>query len=319
MTTERPRVLVLMGGPDAEREVSLDGGREVAAALRAHGRGDIVDAVVDRPTAADITAFEADVVFPVLHGPWGEGGALQEVLEAAGVAYVGSRPGPSRRAMDKLVTKMLLAPHEIPTPPARELVAGVECDLAPPLVLKPVDDGSSVDLCICRTDAEVREGVRRLQIRRPRLMAERLIEGREVTVGIVLDEPLPPIEVAPAEGLYDYAAKYEREDTGYIVDAELPPGVSARCVENAMIAYRALGCRDLARVDFMVDERGPWFLEINTIPGFTTHSLVPMAARHAGVPMPELCWRLVEHAWRRGADRPTTARHDAATATRDRF
>jgi D-alanine-D-alanine ligase len=308
----KPTVLVLMGGPDAEREVSLNSGREVAAALRASNQFNVVDRVIDRPTIFELKALAsecgADAVFPVLHGRWGEGGPLQELLEQLGLPYVGSQPRAAALAMDKMQSKAAVTMHGVPTPPAQELGAEDRCAIAPPLVLKPVDDGSSVDLRICRSAEEVDAARAHFHARRGRLMAEAYIAGRELTVGIVLDEPLPIIEIIPAVEYYDYQAKYTREDTRYEIDPSLPAGMSERCVEMAMTAYRVIGCRDLARVDIMFDGREPWFLEINTMPGFTKHSLVPMAARKrapgddagGGWEMPELCARLARAALGRG-------------------
>jgi D-alanine-D-alanine ligase len=300
-----------MGGPDAEREVSLCSGREVAAALRNSGRCEVVEAVIDKPTYQELRVMAgggadnpsrspahgaADVIFPVLHGQWGEGGALQDMLEKLGLPYVGSKPQAARLAMDKLITKSLLAETGVPTPPSRQLLPDDECDLAPPLVLKPVDDGSSVDLRICRTVEELAQARRHLHPKRGRLMAEQYIKGREITVGVICGDPLPLIEIIPNVEFYDYQAKYIRDDTSYVLDPELPRGVAQSCVNIAMAAFTRLGCRDIARVDIMVDERGPWFLEINTMPGFTTHSLVPMAARKIGLQMPALCAKLVDAA-----------------------
>src|SRR6185503_17370691 len=199
-------------------------------------------------------------------------------------------------------TKTILAADGIPTPPAHQLLSDDVCDLDPPIVLKPVDDGSSVDLRICRTVDQIAAARKELHPKRGRLLAARYIQGREITVGIVCDQPLPLIEIIPAAvvELYDYEAKYNRDDTRYILDPVLPVGVGEHCTHIAMTAYERLGCRDIARADIMVDERGPWFLEINTMPGFTTHSLVPMAARRLDLQMPALCAKLAETALRRG-------------------
>lgn len=295
-----PTTLVLMGGPDAEREISLMSGKEVAAALRESGEYRVIEQVIDAPTAAELRAIVdasgADSVFPVLHGKWGEGGPLQDLLEQIGIPYVGSPPQAAALAMDKVATKQLLARQGMPTPHAQRLGGQERCVIQPPLVLKPIDDGSSVDMCICRNAAEVEAGRAALRKRRPSVMAEEFIAGREVTVGIVLDEPLPLIQIVPAVEYYDFEAKYSRADTQYIVQPDLPEQLIEQCQELAMLAYRTVGCREVARVDFMLDERGPWFLEINTMPGFTTHSLVPMAAAAIGINMPELCRRLVQAA-----------------------
>jgi D-alanine-D-alanine ligase len=300
-----PRILILSGGPDAERPVSLKSGNGVAEALRACGTYEVVALVIDRITAPELLAHRPAVVFPVLHGRWGEGGPLQEVLEEARVPYVGCRPKAARLAMDKLATKLLASGEGVPTPRAQELRAEDPCEVPLPLVLKPVDDGSSVDLRICRSGAEVAAARGALHPRRARLMAEQYIEGREMTAGILLGEVLPLIEIRAAGGVYDYDAKYTRDDTDYLLDPPLSAGVAQRIAEAAARIFDRLGCRDLARVDFMVDDRGPWLLEVNTMPGFTSHSLLPKAAAHRGIAMPELCARLVERARTRGVDRLT--------------
>jgi D-alanine-D-alanine ligase len=313
MPPHQPTILVLLGGPDAERAVSLMSGAAVAEALMQTGRFRVIDRIIDTVTADDLRPLVArenvSAIFPVLHGRWGEGGPLQEVLEELDLPYVGSGPRAAALAMDKLATKTMLAADQVPTPPARQLMPEDECDLAPPLVLKPVDDGSSVDMRICRSEQEVAAARAVLHPRRGRLMAERYIAGRELTVGIVCGEALPLIEIIPGQAVefYDYQAKYERDDTRYIVEPEVPEHVNEQCRQIALLAFRRLGCRDLARVDFMLDERGPWLLEINTMPGFTSHSLVPMAARHTGLEMPELCAQLAEAAAARGRV-PATAR-----------
>lgn len=307
MSAGKSTVLVLMGGPDAEREVSIMSGQEVAAALRESGEHRVIEQVIDAPTAAELRAIAdaagADVIFPVLHGKWGEGGPLQDLLEEMGIAYVGSQPQAAALAMDKLATKKVLARFGMPTPHAQRLGGDEPCAVQPPLVLKPINDGSSVDMRICRNAAEVESARAELRSRRQSLMAEEYIAGREITVGIVLGEALPLIQIVPAVEYYDYEAKYTREDTKYILNPELPGEVTAQCVRLALLAYKRVGCRDVARVDFMLDERGPWFLEINTMPGFTTHSLVPMAAAAAGTSMVALCVRLVESALQRQVKR----------------
>jgi D-alanine-D-alanine ligase len=289
-----------MGGPDAEREVSIMSGTEIATALRESGRFDVHERTIDHPGIDELRSLigetGAEVVFPALHGHWGEGGPLQILLEEIGVPFVGSGSKAAALAMNKVLTKQLLEPFNVQTPSCRQLREQDERDLEPPLVLKPVDDGSSVDLRICRTQEEIEQARRELHKRRSILMAERFVKGREVTVGILLGEPLPIIEIVPAVEFYDYEAKYTRDDTEYRIHPELPEEVARECNRVATTAFEQLGCRDLARVDFMVDDRGPWFLEINTMPGFTTHSLVPMAARAIGHEMPELCAMLVDAA-----------------------
>ncbi len=292
------KVLLLQGGPDAEHEVSLNSGRQVSAALRRAGL-EVHDQTVGKLDQADLAALPGDVIFPVLHGPWGEGGPLQELLVADGRPFVGCLPHAARLAMDKPASKAAVASAGVPTPACQVLGPGETLAIAPPLVLKPCDEGSSVDLRVCRTRAEAEAALAELRGRRPRLMAEAFIQGAEVTAGILDGEVLPLIEIRPRGGLYDYEAKYLRDDTKYLLDPSLAPGVTDAIRDHALRVWRCLGLRDLARVDFMVDGRGPWFLEANTMPGMTDHSLVPKAAAHAGVPMETLVRRLVEHAARR--------------------
>jgi len=296
----RPRVLVLMGGPDAEREVSLMSGTQVAEALVANGAFEVIALVVDRPSASDLLAHAPDVIYPVLHGPWGEGGPLQEILEeievSCGVPYVGPGSRAAAIAMDKVRTKMVATRIGIRTPLSREVRTGEPINLPLPFVLKPSNDGSSFDLRICRTDDDVSRARAEIEPRRSALMVEQYIAGREMTVGVVDGVALPVIEILPATAFYDFEAKYYRDDTRYVLDPEVPAGVLRDMRDAAEAIYREIGLRDAARADFMVDERGAWFLEINSAPGMTTHSLVPKAARHRGIDMPELCGGFVRRA-----------------------
>jgi D-alanine-D-alanine ligase len=295
-------VLVLKGGPDAEREVSIRSGTQVAAALVRAGFT-VHDVTIDRLDADGLRALPGTVVFPVLHGAWGEGGPLQELLEADGRPFVGCRARAARLAMDKVATKAAVDALGVPTPRAQELRLGADFALECPVVIKPADDGSSVDLRICTNAAEVARARLELEHRRGRLLAEEFIRGRELTVGIIDGECLPIIEVRPRTGTYDYEAKYNRDDTEYLLDPTLPAGVADAVRAFSRAAWHAIGCRDVARADFMLDARGPWFLEINTMPGFTDHSLVPKAAAHAGIPMEQLVSDLVGRALARARSR----------------
>jgi D-alanine-D-alanine ligase len=296
-------VLVLGGGPDAERPVSLDSAANVARALRTTGRWDIVEQTIDRLTLDELRRLPGEVVFPVLHGSFGEGGPLQDLLEADGRPYVGCRPQAARLAMDKMATKLAAAGVGVPTAPACVLNNKDEaCPLPLPVVVKPVHDGSSVGLHICRDTAaweHAREAVASDVRQQPgrAYMVEQYISGMELTVGLLAGEPLPVIHIGPASGVYDYEAKYTREDTQYHIDPSLPPGMDAALKAHAQRLAEAIGVRHIARVDFILDGSGNlWLLEINTMPGCTSHSLVPMAARRRGIEMPELCSRLIEMA-----------------------
>lgn len=313
------RTLVLKGGPDAEHDVSLMSAAEVAAALRKATDLEVVELEVGMPSADELRRHQPDVVFPVLHGPYGEGGPLQELLESIGVAYVGCRPRAAAMAMDKVLTKALASEAGVPTPPSREARPDQPfdevVDLPPPLVVKPANEGSSVGLSICQSVGEAKDAAAKLAAMGKRVLVERYIRGRELTVGII-DGPtgtevLPIIEIIPSVEFYDYEAKYHREDTRYVLDPELPAGVAEALRRHTRAVWDRLGCRDLARADFLLETSGPspgvWFLEINTMPGMTTHSLVPKAAAHRGMNMTELCSGLVRQAFARGRTngRPT--------------
>jgi D-alanine-D-alanine ligase len=308
-------VLVLGGGPDAEREVSLNSSSGVADALRQTGKYNVVYQVIDRLSLPELQKLPGDVVFPVLHGAFGEGGPLQDLMELDSRPYVGCRGRAARLAMDKMATKLFAARAGIPT--AEAVILNPKDDESPlgtPVVVKPVHDGSSVGLHICkdpaafkRARAAVAEDIQKKPGRA--YLIERFIPGKELTVGLIDGQPLPIIHIQPAEGPYDYEAKYTRDDTQYHINPALPEGMDATIKSYAVSLSKALGCRHVSRVDFIIDAQGnPWLLEINTMPGFTSHSLVPKAAKHKGIPMPDLCTKLVEMALRdhtRGGAAPT--------------
>lgn len=313
------KVLVLAGGPDRERPVSLVSGAEVAAALRQAGHCvDVRDVMPGDHSALEAFAcWGGDVVFPVLHGDWGEGGGLQEVLEERSLSFVGSRAAAAALAMDKHETRLVLADHGFPIPAGALMQRGQRMPLLPPLVLKPRREGSSIDVAICRDAAAVRRARRRLRTRHHELLVERFIEGIEMTVGTLASdkgvEALPPIRIDPGDVFYDYAAKYQRDDTQYHFDTGLDLQTVEELARLAVGAHERLGCRHLARVDFIVEPDGrPWILEVNTTPGFTTHSLFPMAARRNGLDMPHLVDRLVRVALDEDNDVPATAPRHAA-------
>lgn len=304
-------VLVLGGGPDRERPVSLRSAAGVADALREAGYR-VNAQTIDKPTPDELKAMEGDVIFPVLHGPWGEGGALQVLLEQVGRPFVGSGADAAAIAMDKLATAKLAsgAPSVRISP---KMPVDVSQDEPPdelPLVIKPVREGSSFGVHICIDDASWRraiEAVRQDAADDPsrRYFAEPYVKGRELTVSVLDGRALPVIEIAPASGVYDYDAKYERSDTRYLVDPDLPGDLTRTVQNHALLTADAIGVRHLCRVDFIMDERSvPWLLEVNTMPGFTPTSLFPMAAKAAGLSMPALCRKLVELAKQSGVNAP---------------
>ena len=303
MTTNAPlRVTVLMGGPDQEHAVSLASGEAVTAALRRTERFVVEAMVIDKPDASELAQHRADVFFPVLHGPWGEGGGIQRELEQIGVPFVGSGSDAAGIAMDKIRTKDVAVDLGIPTPSWQVLDGSTTRTLPPPLVLKPPAEGSSIDLWIHRDDTGLDARISSMLGRYDRMLAESCITGRELTVGVVGTSALPLVEIIPAGGIYDYEAKYNRDDTRYVIEPDLPPRLADTCRHHALALGRSLGCRDLYRVDFIADDEIPWMLEVNTMPGFTDHSLLPMAAAAAGQPMDHLCRELVLRAHARGQE-----------------
>lgn len=299
------KVLVLAGGPDRERPVSIKSGASVAAGLRTAGHEVILGDVLpnDLSVFDDFDEWGGQVIFPVLHGPWGEGGPLQTLLETKGYRFVGTRSAAAATCMDKPETKRVLQDKGLPTPDFQVIGHETALDLAPPLVLKPPAEGSSIDLLICRTGEQVEHARRVLEKKHRLLLAEQYVLGAELTVG-VLDGPngpeaLPTIHIIPAAEFYDFDAKYERHDTQYRFEIDLPADLLARVRELAIETHTALDCKHLSRVDFIADGAAgkAFILEVNTMPGFTDHSLLPKAASQAGLSMPNLCDRLVRQAF----------------------
>lgn len=300
------RVAVLMGGSSSEREVSLDSGAGVLAALRA--RGVDAHAVDGIPALAKALAEgKFDRVFNILHGQHGGGedGIVQGLMEAFGVPYTGSGVLGSALTMDKIRTKQVWLALGLPTPRYVRLRKGDDVhaaarELGLPVIVKPSQEGSSVGVSRVFDEADLDAAVE-LAARYPgELLMERMIEGDELTVGVVVDaagpHALPSIRIVPKGAWYDYHAKYVAEDTQYLCPG-LQGDDEARIGRLSVDAFAAAGCAGWGRVDLMRDRNGDLFLlEVNTAPGMTTHSLVPKAAAQAGIGMEELCWRILETA-----------------------
>jgi len=294
------RVAVLMGGTSAEREVSLDSGRNVLEALLA--RGVDAHAVDGIPALLDaLLARKFDRVFNILHGNkgGGEDGTLQGLLEALGVPYTGSGVLGSALGMDKIRTKQVWLSLGLPTPRYVRLAPGADVHeaaraLGLPVIVKPSCEGSSVGVSRVFNDADLDAAVE-LAARYPgELLMEQLIVGGEYTVGILGDLALPSIRIVPAGEYYDYHAKYQAEDTQYICPG-LEGADEAAIRELSLAAFQAAGCTGWGRVDVMRDAAGDNFLlEVNTAPGMTSHSLVPKAARQVGISFEDLCWLVLE-------------------------
>ena len=295
------RVAVLMGGTSAEREVSLDSGRNVLDALRA--RGVDAHAVDGIPALFDaLVGKRFDRVFNILHGNkgGGEDGTLQGLLDAMGVPYTGSGVLGSALSMDKIRTKQVWLSLGLSTPGYARLPKGADVHAAAhalglPVIVKPSSEGSSVGVSRVFDDAGLEAAVELARRYPGELLMERMIVGGEYTVGILGDVALPTIRIVPAGEYYDYHAKYVAEDTQYVC-----PGLDDAAAEAAMralalAAFRAAGCSGWGRVDVMRDRDGnDHLLEVNTAPGMTSQSLVPKAAREVGLSFEDLCWRVLE-------------------------
>ena len=301
-------VTVLMGGPSAERDVSILSGTAIADALERRGHHVVRADVLPSDTSA-LDREGIDVVFIALHGEFGESGEVQELCEQRCLRYTGSGPRASQLAMDKAATKQMAGRIGLATPDwmiveefhSSEQVAVWLPELDVPVVLKPVDGGSSVDVTIAGTHAERDRALNAMLDKYGRIMLERFVAGRELTVGILGEKPLDVLEIVPGREFYDYTAKYADDaGTRYTFDHGLGRGTVEAVRAAAGALHRALGCRDMSRVDFMLDDEGTaWLLEINTIPGFTSHSLLPMASVQAGIGFDELCDRIARMAMSR--------------------
>jgi D-alanine-D-alanine ligase len=298
--TPKLKITVMLGGPSAEREVSLRSGVSVAAALRSLGH-DVSE--LDPKEPGWRLAPGTEVVFLALHGTYGEDGTVQAELEKLRVAYTGCDSAASRIGFDKALTKQRCAAAGVPT--ARSLVLESTktpwpMGWNPPLVLKPVRQGSSVGLQFVER-VEQWPGALAESLRHDtEVLMEEKIVGRECTVGILGDRALPIVEVRPKSGVYDYRTKYSVGATEYFCPAPFDETTTRRVQEVALGAFHAIGGRDYSRVDVMVRSSGePVVLEVNTLPGMTETSLLPKAAAAAGIGYPELCQRMVDLALRR--------------------
>ena len=295
------KVAVLLGGKSAEREVSLKSGGMVLAALRKKG----VDAHPFDPKEKDLLELVKERfqrVFIALHGGFGEDGTVQGVLEWLGIPYTGSGVLASALAMDKVRTKRLWAAEGLPTAPYEVLAKDtnlrtVAKKLGVPLFVKPASEGSSVGMTKVKKAGDLEEAYALAVNYDPVVIAEKFINGAELTVAILGERVLPIIRIETPREFYDYEAKYIANDTRYLI----PCGVSEKKEKElqaiCLKAFRSLGCRGWGRVDLMLDKRGrPYLLEVNTSPGMTDHSLVPMAARAVGISYEDLCVQVLERA-----------------------
>jgi D-alanine-D-alanine ligase len=295
------RIGVLAGGPSNEREISLRSGRAVYDALVARGL-DAILIEVGGDIRGLVSASRIDTAFIALHGRFGEDGTVQGILDKMRVPYTGSGAGASALAIDKIASKEVFMKAGIPVP--RHVVfdkTGLDLrkvdGLGLPVVVKPSLEGSSIGLSVVRERSGLEGAVAKAFEYGERVLAEEYIAGRELTVGILDDKPLPVIEIVTRENVYDYNAKYSDPATRYLVPAPVDDDVARRAQALAELAHRALGCRCFSRIDMMLDRSGSIFvLEANTIPGMTQRSLLPKAAAANGLSFGDLCVKLIDDA-----------------------
>lgn len=287
-------VAVLKGGFSAEREVSLESGAAIANGLRKAGYT-VTEIDVTSPDFTVPTGIEA--VFIALHGTFGEDGGAQARLTELGIPYVGANVEASRISFDKILTEDCLREAGVPVPESEVLCRGEEPSMLPPVAVKPPRQGSSVGCSLVFSESEWPLALADAWQYDEEILVQRFIPGREFTVGVVDGEVLPIVEIVTAAGWYDYTAKYKVDTTRYVIPAELGAESTARMQATALKTFEALGARGFGRVDFrMTPEGEQYVLELNTIPGFTSHSLLPKAAAAAGIEFSVLCDRIMKTA-----------------------
>ncbi|MFA5059931.1 MAG: D-alanine--D-alanine ligase [Candidatus Omnitrophota bacterium] len=303
------RIGVLMGGYSSEREISLRSGRAILEALKNSGcsvEGIDIASHEKHVIVELIKKSSINVAFIALHGKLGEDGAIQQILEELKIPYTGSGVEASRLAINKAVSQNIFKKNNIPVP-EHVIISGsikaseddlVKCLGGLPVVVKPALEGSSIGITIVTDKAKLALALQEALKFGPDIIVERYVKGRELTVGILDDQALPVIEIKPQNPFFDFSAKYQAGTTQYLIPAPIAPELSRKVQEIALKAYQVLGCRHLSRVDVMIDAKdNPYVLEINTIPGFTSTSLLPKAAKISGIDFSQLCLRLVSLAY----------------------
>jgi D-alanine-D-alanine ligase len=288
-------ITVLMGGPSAEREVSLRTGAACVIALKEAGY-EVSEVIVDHE-GKFVLPEGTDLAFLSLHGTFGEDGQVQDILNARGIPFTGADANTSRITIDKEKTKAKFRASGVPTP-AGQLVHGMEEVTVPlPVFIKPNSQGSSVGSRAAHTKEELAAAITDALKYDSAVLVEQLIQGRELTVGVLGDQVLPIIEIRPLDGFYDYTNKYTKGKTEYFCPAPLSEELTARIQKYALAAHQSAGNTVYSRIDFLLEGDSPYCLEINTIPGMTATSLLPKAAAAVGISFPQLCRRIVELSW----------------------
>jgi len=292
------KIAVLMGGPGSERDVSLATARGVSKALRSLG---IAVIEVDVRDENFQLAKDVDLAFITIHGTFGEDGQLQKILEDRGVAYIGDGVEESLTAFDKILSKEKFREHNVVTPKWEVIDLGQRPKMSVPLVVKPARQGSTVGIMIVKNENELDSAMKEARKYDRKLLVEKFVSGRELTIGILGDQVLPILEIIPKGGFYDFNTKYPflnpqaGASAEHVCPAKIDPDKTKEIQELALQAFRALGLVVYGRVDVLLSDTGePFVLEVNTIPGMTEASLLPEAAAAAGIKYVDLCVRIIE-------------------------
>jgi D-alanine-D-alanine ligase len=293
------KIGVLAGGSSSERDISLNSGRAVFAALKRKGlNACFLDVKNEEDAKRQISASSVSFAFIALHGRFGEDGNLQSELKRMKIPYTGSGPEASAKAIDKIISRQIFVNNDLPVPEYEILSVGQpvkKAGLPFPLVVKPRTQGSSIGLSVVTEAGQYDRAVELAFKYDDKIIAEKFIAGEELTVGVLGGEPLPVIKIVPAKGCYDYKAKYESPDTEYVVPAPLEKDKYGLAQDMGIRAHKALGCKAFSRTDMMLDKKGNFYvLEVNTIPGLTERSLLPMAAGENGTTFEDLCVKMIE-------------------------
>ncbi|MDI7258694.1 MAG: D-alanine--D-alanine ligase [Thermodesulfobacteriota bacterium] len=297
---KRKKIGVLMGGLSREREISLRTGKAILKALVEKGyKACPID--VSHEVAERLMKEKIEIAFNALHGRYGEDGTIQGMLEIMGIPYTGSGVLASALALHKITAKKILSYEKIPTP-SFEFLRREEIERDPPrrislpipLVVKPAREGSTIGISIVKKEEELLPAIKEAGRYDEEILIEEFMKGKEITVGILNDIPLPIIEIAPRSGFYDYHSKYTKGETQYIIPAQIPREKYLYAQEISLRVFKVFGCSGFARVDLMTDEEGnPFVIDVNTMPGMTETSLLPKAAEFVGISFGELVERIL--------------------------
>lgn len=305
MKLEKKRILVAMGGPSEESSISMKSGAAVLNALKNIGfNASGLEIRGDDPGqyfTEKLKEIKPDICFLALHGRFGEDGTAQDILSGLGIPYTGSGPDGSLRAFDKLMTKEIFIKNKILTPEYHSVKKGSSCRenrlVGYPLVVKPSCQGSTIGVGVVENENQFLPSLEEAFKYGDRVLVEKFIKGREMTVGVLRKEALPVIEIRPKHSIFNYHAKYHDPDTGYIVPAEIPPDIADEIKRLGLLAHMSLGLKDFSRMDLILGEdMSPYFLEANTIPGLSERSLFPRACKARGISFEEMCVILLKGA-----------------------